>query len=128
MDSLKEDIQKLFSLILGSKVNTVEKKIDINEKDLFVFCVQQLELCLQKEMKIEELGMNLNPFTDPLWFVIENLCVAFYGGDVTDLIMWYLYDRKDEEEQVQYYIDDKEQRYLFNTPHDLWSYVKYNFL
>ena len=37
MDSSKEDIQKLFSLILGSKVNTTSKTVEIDKKDLFIY-------------------------------------------------------------------------------------------
>jgi len=128
-ENYKEDIQKLFSLILGSKVNTVEKRVDIGEKDLFVFCVQQLEECLKKEDQLEMVGINIDVITDPLWFVIENLCVAFYGHKVTDLVMWYLYERIDvDTQEIMAYIADDEKRYMFSSPEDLWAYVKYKFL
>jgi hypothetical protein len=42
MDNTKEDIKKLFSLILGSKVNVISKTVEIDKKDLFIFCVEQL--------------------------------------------------------------------------------------
>ena len=118
MDNSKEDIQKLFSLILGSKVNTTSKTIEIDKKDLFIFCVEQLE----------GIGVNLSQITDPLWFVIENLSSAFYGSKTTDLIMWFIYERTDIDGKIQYYIDDSGKKFIFNTPEDLWSYVNYSIL
>ena len=128
MGSSKEDIQKLFSLILGSKVNTTPKTLEIDKKDLFIFCVEQLGDCLKKEEQLEEIGVNISQITDPLWFVIENLSFAFYGSKTTDLIMWFLYERTDIDGKVQYYVDDSDKRFLFNTPEDLWGYVNYSIL
>jgi|TARA_Y100000385_G_C12719496_1_gene478014 hypothetical protein len=128
MGSSKEDIQKLFSLILGSKVNTTSKTLEIDKKDLFIFCVEQLGDCLKKEEQLEEIGVNISQITDPLWFVIENLSFAFYGSKTTDLIMWFLYERTDIDGKVQYYVDDSDKRFLFNTPEDLWGYVNYSIL
>lgn len=128
MDSSKEDIQKLFSLILGSKVNVIPKTVEIDKKDLFIFCVEQLGDCLKREEQLEEIGVNISQITDPLWFLVENLSFAFYGGETTDLIMWFLYDRIDIDGKVQYYIDDSDKKFLFNTPDDLWSYVNYRTL
>ena len=125
MDSSKEDIQKLFSLILGSKVNIISKTVEIDKKDLFIFCVEQLGDCLKREEQLEEIGVNISQITDPLWFLVENLSLAFYGGETTDLIMWFLYDRIDIDGKIQYYIDDSDKRFLFNTPDDLWSYVNH---
>ena len=68
MDSSKEDIQKLFSLILGSKVNVISKTVEIDKKDLFIFCVEQLGDCLKREEQLEEIGVNISQITDPLWF------------------------------------------------------------
>lgn len=128
MDNTKEDIKKLFSLILGSKVNTTSKPIEIDKKELFIFTLQQLEICLEKEDKIEEIGINISSITDQLWFIIENLVFAFYGSNVSDLVMWFLYERIDEDGEIQYYIGDDEVEYLFNSPEDLWSYINHHFL
>ena len=128
MDNSKEDIQKLFSLILGSKVNTTSKTVEIDKKDLFIFFKEQLGDCLKKEEQLEGIGVNLSQITDPLWFVIENLSSAFYGSKTTDLIMWFIYERTDIDGKIQYYIDDSGKKFIFNTPEDLWSYVNYSIL
>ena len=128
MDNTKEDIKRLFSLILGSKVNTISKPIEIDKKELFISTLQQLEICLEKENKIEEIGINISSITDPLWFIIENLVFAFYGSNVSDLVMWFLYERMDEDDEIQYYIGDDGVKYLFASPEDLWSYINHHFL
>ena len=47
-----------------------------------------------------------------------------YGNQVGSLILWYVFDRIDTDDNIVPYIDEHSNTHLFDTPEDLWEYVK----
>jgi hypothetical protein len=127
-DNSREDLKKLFSIILDSEV-TVKENINIDDKEIFLILIKQLESTIEKEDTFSEAGLDITSLTDPLWFVVENCLILLYGREATDLIVWYLYERKDMETQEIYPYEDPERKeYTFQTIEELWEYFKYKFL
>jgi hypothetical protein len=59
--------------------------------------------------------------------IIENLFLLKYGEAVTDIIIWYLYDRVDEDGKVYSLIYEEEEKppieIKINKPADLWKFI-----
>lgn len=124
----EDDIKNLFTNILGSKV-TIKDNIASTEESVFVTFINRLEESRILEDKIFEMGdIDLTRITDPLWFVIENQFKFLYGVEASELIIWYLYERTDLDGRINPIIDENEKEFILETPKDLWSYIKFNFL
>jgi hypothetical protein len=48
-------------------------------------------------MEVESFGIDLSDFEDAHFSLIESLIFEIYGDWKTQLIMWYVYERLDEE-------------------------------
>jgi hypothetical protein len=58
--------------------------------------------------------------------VIENTFKLLYGQEATNLILWYIYERYDGDGEIIAY-DGGGEDYIFKTPQDLWSYIKFKY-
>tara|TARA_B110000483_G_C17908433_1_gene432141 strand:+ start:121 stop:531 length:411 start_codon:yes stop_codon:yes gene_type:complete len=122
-----DDMQTLFTNILGSEV-TIKDNIDSVEEKIFITFIKKIEDSQLVENKLfEEGGVELSRVTDPLWFVIENSFKFIYGEKATDLILWYVYDRFSPDGEIIELEDEGGKTYILKTPKDLWSYIQYQF-
>jgi hypothetical protein len=119
----KENIKSLFDSILNSNVNVYEN-VNIYKKH-FISTLKNLERGVYGEKVFEKDNeSDLSPVTDPLWFSIELILSNLYGNQVANLMLWYLFDRIDINENVIPYTDDNNNIHIFEEPDDLWDYVK----
>ena len=119
-----ENIKILFDKILGANT-TVKDNIKATESTVFEILIQRADDSLNIEDKLDEIAnINLTKVTDPLWFVIENQFKLIYGEEATELIMWYLMERLDEDNNVTALEDEEENRIILNKPIDLWNYLQ----
>ena len=66
-------------------------------KDKFVAIVQIFDELDKRSLEVESFGINLTDYEDAYFTLIENLIFSIYGEWKTQLIMWYVYERLDEE-------------------------------
>jgi hypothetical protein len=117
-------IKKLFDAVLGANI-TVKDNIKATESTVFEILIQKADDSLNVEDKLVEVAdISIAKITDPLWFVIENQFKLIYGEQATELIMWYLMERLDEDNNVIPLEDEEENRIILNKPIDLWNYLQ----
>ena len=117
-------IKKLFDAVLGAST-TVKDNIKATESTVFEILIQKADDSLNVEDKLVEVAdISIAKITDPLWFVIENQFKLIYGEEATELIMWYLMERLDENDNVISLEDEEENRIILNKPIDLWNYLQ----
>ena len=119
-------IKKLFDAVLGTNT-TVKDNIKATESTVFEILIQKADDSLNIEDKLVEVAdISIAKITDPLWFVIENQFKLIYGEQATELIMWYLMERLDEDNNVIPLEDEEENKIILNKPIDLWNYLQKN--
>jgi hypothetical protein len=92
---------------------------------VFEILIQKADDSLNIEDKLGEIAdIDITKITDPLWFVIENQFKLIYGEEATELIMWYLMERLDEDNNVIALEDEEENKIILNKPIDLWNYLQ----
>ena len=116
-------IKKVFDTVLGA--NTIVKdNIKATESTVFEILIQKADDSLNLEDKLGEMDIDITKITDPLWFVIENQFKLIYGEEATEIIMWYLMERLDEDNNVMALEDEDENKIILNKPIDLWKYLQ----
>ena len=116
-------IKKVFDTVLGA--NTIVKdNIKATESTVFEILIQKADDSLNLEDKLGEMDIDITKITDPLWFVIENQFKLIYGEEATGIIMWYLMERLDEDNNVMALEDEDENKIILNKPIDLWKYLQ----
>ena len=94
-----DDMQTLFTNILGSEV-TIKDNIDSVEEKIFITFIKKIEDSQLIENKLfEEGGVELS----------------------------YVYDRFSPDGEIIELEDEGGKTYILKTPKDLWSYIQYQF-
>ena len=123
-DPWGDDLKNLFKGILGSEVK-IKDNIDATEEKVFCLFIKKLDETFEMENKVyETAGIDLNKVNDGLWFVVENSFRFLYGESATELIIWYVFNRKDENGEVEYLEDEDGKKYILDTPQKLWKQIK----
>jgi len=114
----------------GKNVNIKsKKKKDLSEKEIFVDIVALLDDCFSRSASLEQHNLNITSYEEPFYVIIENLMYMKYGEWKTDIILWWVYDRYNEEGEVQPiklndHIEDKQEEVLIETSEQLWEFLK----
>jgi len=98
------------------------------EEELFIEFTGILEACwLQSNQLYENFGINLLEFEENYHRVIENLLLIKYGLWKTEVILWYIFGRLDEENEVLplvvKYEEQKDEEVLLMNAKDLWEFL-----
>ena len=114
----------------GKNVNIKsKKKKDLSEKEIFVDIVALLDDCFSRSASLEQHNLNITSYEEPFYVIIENLMYMKYGEWKTDIILWWVYDRYNEEGEIQPiklndHIEDKQEEVLIETSEQLWEFLK----
>ncbi len=84
----------------GSRLRFEEtkKSKDLNDKEHFIGIVDEIQSNFFRSTQLF-LDYNIDTFKyeEPYFIIIENLLLMHFGVWKTDLILWYIYEGKDEE-------------------------------
>jgi hypothetical protein len=76
-------------------------KINTSDKQMFIELVETFSMAHQRSLDVEkEHGLKLEKYDGLFFLLIENLFYHHYGEWQTELILWYVYDRLDDEKNV----------------------------
>jgi len=114
----------------GKKLN-FKKRIESNEVftevDIFIDTISRLEKCWDKSNGIYDIfKINLLEYEGDYFQIIENVLFMKYGSVKTEIILHYVYGRKDIKGNVNPLIVqiDDEKPVEINTPVELWEFLK----
>lgn len=114
----------------GKNVNIKsKKKKDLSEKEIFTDIINLLDECFERSTSLEQHNLNITSYEEPFYIMIENLLYIKYGEWKTDIILWWVYDRFNEEGEIMPiklndHIENKEEDVLIETTDQLWEFLK----
>lgn len=99
-----------------------------NTKAFFVDVVTLFDGLCQRSEEMDSFGINMETYDDGFYILIENLILKTYGEWKTELVLWYVYDRFNENEELTPLAiqeDGKEEEEVFvEDPEQLWNLIK----
>jgi hypothetical protein len=106
-----------------------KKQETITEKELFIESMDMFtEAWNRSNETYEKYKINLLEYEEQFYQVIEGFILLKYGLWKTEIILWYIFARVDENGEViplTYKIKDKEEEeIILNTSNDLWEFLK----
>lgn len=113
----------------GKNLNLKQKQpSSSNTKSFFVDIITLLDGIYQRTVEMDSFGINMETYDDGFYTLIENLILKIYGEWKTELVMWYVYDRFDENEQLMPLLlqeeGQDEEEVFIETPEQLWDLIK----
>jgi hypothetical protein len=114
----------------GKNVNIKsKKKKELSEKEIFTEIISLLDDCFERSSELEQSELNITSYEEPFYIMIENLLFIKYGEWKTDIILWWVYNRYNEEGEVMPiklndHVEDKEEEVLIETSEQLWDFLK----
>jgi hypothetical protein len=106
-----------------------KKEKIISEKDLFIETLDFLEKNWTKSNQAYDLfGINLLEYEESYFKAIENLILLKYGMWKAEIILWYVFGRKDNEGKIYplsiHNEDESTEEVIIDTPEDLWNILE----
>jgi len=117
----------------GQRLKLEESKTTkvLKEKEVFIENISILEEILQRSDKLyNEYTIDLYMYEEPFLQIIENMFLLKYGEIISEIVFWYLYDRKDDDGNIYPLVFEEEDKepvdIILKTPTDLWKFINKN--
>jgi len=125
---MKDRIKKSLLPIAGSnlKVSNNPKSLKKKEKDKFIRLVDSLKnLNTRANTLQDDFGINLFYYEDIHYQLLEDLLEEVYGGAVSKVIFWWVYDAEDPKNNDYKIRDEKtEAEYTVRSTKQLYNIIK----
>ena len=114
----------------GKNVNIKPKKQKgLSEKEIFVDIISLLDDCFTRSASLEQHNLDITSYDEPFYIMIENLLFIKYGEWKTDIILWWVYNRYNEEGEVSPiklndHVENVEEEVMIETAEQLWEFLK----
>jgi hypothetical protein len=114
----------------GKNVNIKsKKKKELSEKEIFIDIISLLDECFERSSTLEEHALNITSYEESFYIMIENLLFIKYGEWKTDIVLWWVYNRYDEEGNVvaiklNDHDNETEENVIVETTEQLWEFLK----
>ena len=129
-DELKHNLEAGFNKLFNSPIIIRKKKRDqaLKKKALFISLVTQYENSLNKSVKLQtEFAIDLFDYEGPYFEVIDKLMLLMWGGDIYEIITYYLYERLNLDGSLNSIIETNEEgeetEVFLKTPEELYNYL-----
>jgi len=117
----------------GQRLKIEESKTTkvLKEKEVFIENISILEEILQRSDKLyNEFVIDVYMYEEPFLQIIENMFLLKYGEIISEIVFWYLYDRKDDDGNIYPLVFEEEDKepvdIILKTPTDLWKFINKN--
>jgi hypothetical protein len=117
----------------GQRLKLEESKTTkvLKEKEVFIENISILEEILQRSDKLfNGYNIDLYMYEEPFLQIIENMFLLKYGEIISEIVFWYLYDRKDDDGNIYPLVFEEEDKepvdIILKTPTDLWKFINKN--
>jgi hypothetical protein len=114
----------------GKHLNIKSRTKDPTDKDLFTEVVGLVDECWIRSNVIEnEFGLGILNYDEPFYLIIENLVYMHYGEWKGDIMLWWLFERFDEDGSVlpinlNDHAKETEEEIFIETVEELWEFIK----
>ena len=107
---------------------TNSNKPKLSEKEMFIDLVARLDQAWNaSNMMYEQFKVNLLEYEEQYFTIIEDLILLKYGDWKSEIILWYIYGRIDEDGNMYSLIltvDDKKKEIVIDNPSQLWDFIQ----
>ena len=114
----------------GEHLKFIKDNQTISEKDTFIDIVNIFDKCNKRTGLLEqEFNVDLETYENPFFLLIENLLAMAYGENEAEIILWWVYDRFDEEGNllsIKLNFEDEgiEEDVMVETAEELWDLLE----
>ena len=114
----------------GKHLNIKSRTKDPTDKDLFIEIINLFDECWIRSNVIEgQFSLGITNYEEPFYLIAENLIYMHYGEWQGDIILWWLFERLDEDESllpINLNDHDKEveEEVFIETAEELWNFIK----
>jgi hypothetical protein len=100
----------------------------LTEKDLFIETMNLFSACWNRTNKMYDIfKINILEYEEDYFQIIENLMYMKYGDWKTEIILWYIFGRVDEEGNIYPLVkktNGEDQQVILRTPVELWEFIE----
>lgn len=113
----------------GENLKFLFRKKGISEKEIFINILEVLDGCKKRTDELEtNFMLDMFSYEEDFYLVIENLLYIHYGELKTEIILWWVYSRFNEEGEIDDLIiededEEKQEIVKIKTAEQLWSYI-----
>jgi hypothetical protein len=121
-----KDINEFFKKVFGDTIEiTIDQKVESTEKEQFQDIVKAYEEIAERDNKmLHELNMELSSYSEPFFVLIDYLISVKYSEEIQELIIFYIYGRKDIDDNLVAYDEDEDGNPIYIKDfEDLWEQV-----
>ena len=125
-DELKHNLEAGFNKLFNSPIIIRKKKRDqaLKKKALFISLVTQYE----KSVKLQtEFAIDLFDYEGSYYEVIDKLMLLMWGGDIYEIVTYYLYERLNLDGSLNSIIETNEEgvetEVFLKTAEELYNYL-----
>lgn len=124
---MKIDLNKLGKQLKFTKRSNPIKPL--SEKELFINLILQLENNWNTSNEVyEKFKINLIEYEENFFSLIEDLISLHFGDWKTEIILWYVYSRIDDEGNLYSLMlssknEKGKEEVILNTPTQLWNFL-----
>lgn len=123
MNNNRQELNQIFSEILGINIILNEEDTTGYDKQLFIKIInnwiEAFELSNEMAMKY---GVSFDKIENLLFNSLETTLLLMYGKDKSEVILWYIYEGRDEKGKPYTITNPKtKQSYTLNNAGDLFE-------
>jgi hypothetical protein len=122
-DNFKE-VQTAVDNMLNVKsyVRRKKKTQSDKKKEMFVQMINSLdEIFVRQGLMYADMDVDMFKYDEKFLAVIDVMLYFHFGEACSDVIAFYLYDRRNPDGTLNPILDDNDTEILLQTPYDLWN-------
>ena len=122
-DNFKE-VQTAVDNMLNVKsyVRRKKKTQSDKKKEMFVQMINSLdEIFVRQGLMYADMDMDMFKYDEKFLAVIDVMIYFHFGEACSDVIAFYLYDRRNPDGTLNPILDDNDTEIILENPYDLWN-------
>jgi hypothetical protein len=122
-DNFKE-VQTAVDNMLNVKsyVRRKKKTQSDKKKEMFVQMINSLdEIFVRQGLMYADMDMDMFKYDEKFLAVIDVMLYFHFGEACSDVIAFYLYDRRNPDGTLNPILDDNDTEIILENPYDLWN-------
>jgi len=109
-------------LNVKSYVRRKKKTQSDKKKEMFVQMINSLdEIFVRQGLMYADMDMDMFKYDEKFLAVIDIMIYFHFGEACSDIIAFYLYDRRNPDGTLNPILDDKDTEIILENPYDLWN-------
>ena len=100
-------------------------------KARFIELVTLFDELDKRSIELSSFGVQLTDYEDAYFTLVENMMLDLYGDWKTELVMWFVYDRMDEDRNLLPLLvtdeseeEGNEEEVYIENAEQLWDFIK----